>query len=142
MTKSNLDFLHKPTISMDRSSYVGLFEFLDSPLEQQFSDPNEFYFSYEFFNCCDIDFVPADSTSLVDLFFSSEVDLTDCEPSGLGTIESSFVDSTLTLPFVEDSKVACVSTKVTCIKYFLLNMILMLFFLGDSIFSWIHNCLC
>ena len=41
--------------------------------------------------------------------------------------------------FVEDSKVTCVSAKVTCIGSFLLNVILMLFFLRDGIFSWIHN---
>ena len=89
----------------------------------------------------DIEFVPADFTSLVDILFSSEVDLIDFEPSSLGAIESSSVDSALTFPFVEDSKVACVSTKVTRIRSFLLNMILMLLFLGDRILSWIHNCL-
>ena len=63
------------------------------------------------------------------IFFSpSEVDLTDYKPSRLGAIEYSFIDSTLTLPFIEDSKVTCVSTKVTCIRTFLLNMILMLLF--------------
>ena len=59
----------------------------------------------------------------------------------LGTIESSFVDSSLTKPFVEDSKVTCFSAKVTCIGSFLLNMILMLLFLGEMILSWIYNCL-
>ena len=43
------------------------------------------------------------------------------------------------MPFVEDSKVACVSAKVTCIRSFLLNVILMLLSLGDEIFSLIHN---
>ena len=141
MTKSNPDFLSKPNISMDRSSYIGIFDFLNSPFEQQVSDPDEFYFSYEFFNSCDIEFVPADSISLVDLFSHSEVDLEDYKPSSLGSIESSSVDSALTLPFVEDSKATCVSTKVTRIGSFLLNIILMLLFLGDRIFSWIHNCL-
>ena len=83
---------------------------MDSPSEQQVSDPYEFDFSYEFFNSCDIEFVPADSTSLVDIFFSFEVDLTDYKPSSLGAIESFSVDSALTLLFVEDSKVACVSS--------------------------------
>ena len=59
VTKSNPDF------PMDRSSYVGLVEFLDSPFEQQVNDPDEFDFSYEFFNSCDIEFVPLDSISLV-----------------------------------------------------------------------------
>ena len=45
VTKSKPDFLSKPDISMDRSSYVGIFEFLDSPFEQQVSDPYEFDFS-------------------------------------------------------------------------------------------------
>ena len=31
VTKSNPNFLSKPDLSMDRSCYVGLFEFLDSP---------------------------------------------------------------------------------------------------------------
>ena len=57
-------------------------------------DPDEFDFSYEFFNSCDTKFVPADSISLVYFFSSSEVDLTDCEPSFLGTIESSLLDYT------------------------------------------------
>ena len=40
------------------------------------------------------------------IFFSpSEVDLTDYKTSILGAIESFSVDSALTLPFVEDSKV-------------------------------------
>ena len=98
-------------------------------------------FSYEFFNSCDIEFVLVDSISLVDFFSPSEVDLIDYKPSDLGTIESSFVDSALTFPFVEDSKVTCVSTKVTCIRSFLLNVILMLLFLRDMICSWIHSCL-
>ena len=76
------------------------------------------------------------------IFFSpSEVDLTNYKPLSLGFIESYLVDSSLTLPFIEDSKVTCISTKVTCIRTFLLNMILMLLFLGDRIVSWIHNCL-
>ena len=54
-------------------------------------------------------------------------------------IESYFIDSSLTTPFVEDNKIACVSSKVTCIRSFLLNMILILLFLGERIFIWIHN---
>ena len=61
------------------------------------------------------------------------------KPLGLVTIESSSVDYSLTTLSIEDSKVACVSAKVTCIRSFLLNMILMLLFLGYMIFSWIHN---
>ena len=87
------------------------------------------------------EFVFAESISLVDFVSPYEVDITDYKPSRLGAIESSSVDSALTFPFVEDSKVACVSTKVTHIKSFLMNMILMLLFLGDRICSWIHNCL-
>ena len=93
-------------------------------------------FSYEFLSSCDIEFVPADSISLVDFFSPYEVDLIDYKPSDLGTIESSFIDSSLTTSFVEDRKATCVSAKVTCIRYFLLNMILMLLFLGDRIFSF------
>ena len=98
-------------------------------------------FSYEFISSCDFEFVSADSISLVDFHFSSEVDIIDYKPSSLGPIESSLVDSALTFPFVEDSKVTSVSAKVTRIGSFLLNMILMLLFLGDRIISWIHNCL-
>ena len=46
--KYNPDFLSKPDISMDRSSYVGIFEFLDSPFEQQVSDHDEFNFLMNF----------------------------------------------------------------------------------------------
>jgi len=63
-------------------------------------------FSYEFLSSCDIEFVPADSISLVDFRFSSEVDIIDYKPSSLGPIEYSSVDSALTFPFVEDSKVS------------------------------------
>ena len=62
VTKSNPDFPSKP----DLSSYVGLVESFDFSFEQQVSDPDEFYFSYEFFDSLDIEFVPADSISLVD----------------------------------------------------------------------------
>ena len=137
MTNSNPDFPSKP----DLSSYVGLVESFGSSFQQQVSDLDEFDFSYEFFNSCDTEFVPTDSISLVDFCSPSEVDLTDYKTSSLGSIESSSVDSVLTLPFVEDSKVTCVSSKVTCIRSFLLNMILMLLFLGDRICSWVHNCL-
>ena len=132
VTKSNPDLPSNP----DLSSYVGLVE---SSFEQQVSDLDEFDFSYEFFNSCDIEFVPADSISLVDFCSPSEVDLIDYKPSDLGTIESSFIDSSLTTPSIEDSKVTCVSAKVTRIGSFLLNMIWMLLFLGDRICSWIHN---
>ena len=124
---------------MDRSSYVGLVEFLDSPFEQQVSDPDEFDFSFESFNSYDTDFSLADSISPVDICFPSEVDLTDYKPSSHGVIESSSVDSALNFTFVEDSKVTYVYAKVTRIRSFLLNMIMMLLFLGDRIFSWIHN---
>ena len=110
-------------------------------LEQQVSDLDEFDFSYEFFNSHDTEFVPADSISLVDCFSPSKVDLIDYKPSILSAIEYSSIDSSLNLPFLEDRKVTCVSAKVTCIGSFLLNMILMLLFLGDKIFGWIHNCL-
>ena len=117
-------------------------ESFDSSFEKQVSDPDEFdFFSYEFLSSCDIEFVSADSISLVYFFSPSEVDLTNYKPSSLGSIESCSIDSALTLPFIEDRKVTCVSAKVTRIGSFLLNMILMLLFLGDKICSWIHNCL-
>ena len=94
MTKSNPDLPSNP----DLSSYVGLVEFFYSFFEQQVSDPDEFDFSYEFFDSLDIEFVPTDSISLVDFFSPSEVDLTDYKPSSLGAIESSSVDSTF-FPF-------------------------------------------
>ena len=128
VTNSNLDFPNKP----DLSSYIGLAESFDSPFDQQVSDPDEFDFSSKFFDSLDTEFVPTNSISLVDFCSPPEVDLTDYKPSSLGAIESSSVDSALNFPFVEDSKVTCVSTKVTCIRTFLLNMILMLLFLGDN----------
>ena len=76
---------------MDQSSFVGLVDFLDSPFEHQVSDPNEFDFSYEFFNSCDTAFVPTESISLIDFCSPSEVDLTDYKPSSLGAIESSSI---------------------------------------------------
>ena len=131
VTKSNHDF---PS-NIDLSSYVGLIESFASSFEQQVSDPNEFDFSNEFFNSHDTEFVPMDSISLVDFFSPSEVDLTNYKASSLGPIESSSVDSALTFPFLEDSKVTSVSAKVTRIGSFLL----MLLFLGDRLISWIHN---
>ena len=107
VTKSNPDLPSKPKLS----SYVGFVESFDSSFEQQVSDPDEFDFSYEFSNSCDIEFVPADSISLVDFFSPSKVDLTDYKPSILGAIEYFSVDSVLTFPFVEDSKVTCVFAK-------------------------------
>ena len=77
VTNSNPDFLSKDNIPMDRSSYVGIFDYLDSPFEQQVNDPDEFDFSYEFFKSYDTAFVPVDCISSIDIFFSSEVDLTD-----------------------------------------------------------------
>ena len=135
VTKSNTDFLSNIDIPIYQSPYVGLVESFDSSFKQQVSDQDEFDFSYEFFNSCDTEFVPADSISLVDFLFPSEVNITDYKPLSLGSIESSSVDSTFSFPFVEDSKVACISTNVTYIRYFLLNMILMLLFLGDRILS-------
>ena len=44
------------------------------------SDLDEFDFYYEFFNSYDTEFVPADSMSLDDFFFSSEVDIIDYKP--------------------------------------------------------------
>ena len=55
VTKYNLILLSKLDLPMDRSSYVGLIESLDSPFEQQVSDPDEFDFSSRFFNTCDTD---------------------------------------------------------------------------------------
>ena len=70
---------------MDRSSFVGLVEFLDSPFEQQVSDLDEFDFSFEFFNCRDTEFALADSISPVDFFSPSEVDIIDYKTSRLGS---------------------------------------------------------
>ena len=79
VTNSNLDFPSKPNLS----SYVDLVESFDSSFEQQVSDPNEFDFSYEFFNSYDTELVPTDSISLIDFFSPSEVDLTDYKPQAL-----------------------------------------------------------
>ena len=69
MIKSNPNLLNNPDLSIDRSSYVGFVESLDSLFKQQFIDPNEFDFSYIFFNSCDTEFVPANSISLIYFFF-------------------------------------------------------------------------
>ena len=127
--------------SSDRSSYVCIIKSLESPFEQQVSDLDEYESSCRFFDTCDTKFVPRQSITPVNFSFSSEVDLIDYKSSGLGTIETSLVNSALTMPLVEDRKVVIVSTKVTYIEYFILNMILILLFLGDRILSWIHNCL-
>ena len=82
VTKSNPDFPSKH----DLSSYVGLVKSFDSSFEQKVSDPDEFDFSYEFFNSYDTEFVLADSIYLVDFFSPSEVDLTNYKPSSLGVI--------------------------------------------------------
>ena len=114
MIKSNPDLLSKPSLFL----MLVFVESFDSPFEKQVSDPDDFDFSYEFFNTCDTEFSPIDTISLVDFCSTSEVDLIDYKPSSLGPIESSSVDSSLTLPFVEDSKFTCVSAKVTRIGSF------------------------
>ena len=45
VTKSNPDLINKTNLSVDRSSYVGLFASLESSCEQQVSDPDDFDFS-------------------------------------------------------------------------------------------------
>ena len=87
VTKSNPKLLNKLDLTIDRSHSIGHVESSNSPFDQQVNDPDEFDFSFEFFNSCDIEFALADSISLVDFFSPSEVDLTDYKPSSLGTIE-------------------------------------------------------
>ena len=103
MIKSNPDLPSRPNLS----SCVGLVESFHSSFEKEVSDPDEFDLSYEFFNSCDTEFVPANSISLVDICFYFEVDIIYHEPSDLGTIESSFIDSSLTSPFVEEKSCMC-----------------------------------
>ena len=67
VTKSNPDFLSNPNLPMDRSFYVGLFEFLHSSFKQQISDPDRLDFSYDFYNSYDNEFVIVDSISSVNL---------------------------------------------------------------------------
>ena len=76
---SSPDLPSKPNLS----SYVVLVESFDSSFKQQVSDPDEFDFSYEFFDSLDIEFVPTDSISLVDFCSPSEVDLIDYKPRAL-----------------------------------------------------------
>ena len=65
------------------SSYVGLVESFESFFEEQVSDPDEFDFSYEFFNSHDTEFVPADSTSLVDFVLLLRLILLIINPQAL-----------------------------------------------------------
>ena len=44
VTKSNPDLLNKLDLSIDRSPSFGLIESLNSPFDQQVSDPDEFDF--------------------------------------------------------------------------------------------------
>ena len=113
MITSNPDLLSKPSLF-----YVGLLSLLILHLKSKSVILMSLIFSYEFLSSRDIEFVRADSISLVDFFSPSAVDLTDYKSSSLGSIEFSSVDSTLTFPFVEDSKVTCVSAKVTYIRFF------------------------
>ena len=82
VTNSKPNLLSRPNLS----SYVGLVESFDSSFEQQVSNLNEFEFSYEFFNSCDIEFVPTNFISLVYFLFPSEFDLIDHKSPDLGTI--------------------------------------------------------
>ena len=86
VNKSNPNLISNIVLPMDWSSYFDLVESLDSPIEHQVSDPDEFDFSYEFFNFCHIEFVPAYSISLVDFCSPFEVDLEYYKPSSLGSI--------------------------------------------------------
>ena len=139
MVRSSHELIFESNFSDDRSSDVNIVESLDYPIEKQVSDPDEFDFSYEFLNSCDIEFVHVDSISILDFFFSSEFDLIDYKSSDLVTIDSSLVESALNTHYVEYRKFTCVSAKATCIGSFLLNVILMLLFLGERICSWMHN---
>ena len=112
---------------------------MDSPIEKQVNDPDEFDSSCIFFDSNDTELVPADSITPVNFIFPFEVDFIDYKSLGLGTIESSLVNSTLIMALIEVSEAENVSTKVTCIRSLLLNMILILLFLGDRILIWIHN---
>ena len=118
-----------------RSSNNGTFESLEYPIEKQVGVLVEFDFVCRIFYSCDVEFVLADPIIYVNFRFPPEVYLIDYKSLGLGTIESSLVYSALTMLFLEDSKVVNVSTKVTCIGSFLLNIILILLFLGDRILS-------
>ena len=81
MIKSNPDLLSKPSLF-----YVVLLSLLILHLKSKSVILMSLIFSYEFLSSCDIEFVPADSISLVDFRFSSEVDLIDYKPSSLGPI--------------------------------------------------------
>ena len=63
-----------------------------------------------------MEYVLADSVTLDNFRFPLEVDLLDYKSSGLGTIDPFFISSSLTIPFIDDVKVANVSTKVTYIE--------------------------
>ena len=129
MVKSIPEFLIEYGIYDDRTSYVRIVE----SLQQQVSNHGEFDSPCRIFGSCDTKSIFADSISSNNFIFSLEVELTDYKSSSLGTIETSSIDSALTMPFVEDIKVENVSTKVTCIGSLFLNMIIILLFLGDKI---------
>ena len=129
MVRSSHELIFESNLSDDQSSDVNIVDSLDYPIEKQVNDPNEFDFDCRIFYSHDAESVPIDSITSINFSFTLEVDLIDCKSSGLGTIDSSSVSSSLIIPLVEDSEVANVSTKVTCIRSLVLNMILVLLFL-------------
>ena len=110
--------------------YVGTVEYLDSLIEQQVGDLDEFESSCIFFDSHDVEFVSVGSVTSVNFRFPLKLYLIDCISSGLGTIDPSSVSYAFNMPLVEDRKVVNVSTKVTCTISLLLNYDL------DTVVSW------
>ena len=106
---------------------------MSSHIEKQVGVPTEFDAIYIIFYFCNAESVPAYYNTSFKFGIPIEFDLADCKSSCLFTTESSSINSSLTMHVVEENKVANVYTKVTCIKPFLLNMILILSFLGNRI---------
>ena len=81
--KSNPDSLVESDPYDNRSSYVCIVESLDSPIEEQVSDSDEFDHSCRMFNSYDVEFVPIDLISYVEFIFPLEVGLIDYKSLGL-----------------------------------------------------------
>ena len=97
-----------------------------------------------FFDTHDDESILVESSYSFNFVLPHDFDLLDSRSVGIGTTDFSLIIFTLFMTVVEYHQVENISTKVTDIRYlflYFLDMILVLFFLGDKNFSWIHGSL-
>ena len=84
---------------------IGTIHSFDSPIELEVGVLVEFDSIGRIFYSHDDDFVPTNSITSFNFDLPFNFDMVDCRSSGLGTIESSLVNSNLIMPIIEDIEV-------------------------------------